>query len=250
MRRYLTTLAWSGLLSIGALSGAPAFAGSIASASIPDIAPTVDAAGQAFRTIPPGVVDGGVFNLSCGTAARCDQGSLQPGVLIHRHNDPLPADPGGVQLVHGGGGGGGGHGGGGGGFGGGGHGGGGFGGGGFGGGFGGHGFGGGFGGHGGGGFGGFHGMGRFGNEGFFRRGFGNGGGGGDGWYGFGLGYPYYDDYYSSDYYGIYNPGYYTSPGYGVANTHIAWCAAHYRSYRPSDNTFQPYNGPRQECISP
>lgn len=244
MRRYLTTLAWSGLLSIGALSGAPAFAGSIASASIPDIAPTVDAAGQAFRTIPPGVVDGGVFNLSCGTAARCDQGSLQPGVLIHRHNDPLPADPGGVQLVHGGGGGGGGHGGGGGGFGGGGH-----GGGGFGGGFGGHGFGGGFGGHGGGGFGGFHGMGRFGNEGFFRRGFGNGGGG-DGWYGFGLGYPYYDDYYSSDYYGIYNPGYYTSPGYGVANTHIAWCAAHYRSYRPSDNTFQPYNGPRQECISP
>lgn len=25
------------------------------------------------------------------------------------------------------------------------------------------------------------------------------------------------------------------------------CAAQYRSYRPSDNTFQPYQGPRQPC---
>ncbi|MGV3652562.1 MAG: BA14K family protein, partial [Devosia sp.] len=24
----------------------------------------------------------------------------------------------------------------------------------------------------------------------------------------------------------------------------------YRSYRASDNTFQPYNGPRQQCVSP
>ena len=32
--------------------------------------------------------------------------------------------------------------------------------------------------------------------------------------------------------------------------HVDWCYDRYRSYRESDNTFQPYNGPRQECISP
>lgn len=32
--------------------------------------------------------------------------------------------------------------------------------------------------------------------------------------------------------------------------HVAWCEDHYRSYRASDNTFQPYHGPRQECRSP
>lgn len=34
------------------------------------------------------------------------------------------------------------------------------------------------------------------------------------------------------------------------NAHVAWCAQTYRSYRASDNTFQPYNGPRQPCASP
>ncbi|MBZ9794474.1 BA14K family protein [Mesorhizobium sp. ES1-4] len=34
------------------------------------------------------------------------------------------------------------------------------------------------------------------------------------------------------------------------NAHVQWCYDHYRSYRASDNTFQPYNGPRQECRSP
>jgi hypothetical protein len=33
------------------------------------------------------------------------------------------------------------------------------------------------------------------------------------------------------------------------NAHIEWCYDRYRSYRASDNTFQPYNGPRQQCIS-
>jgi hypothetical protein len=43
---------------------------------------------------------------------------------------------------------------------------------------------------------------------------------------------------------------------GIANqasggsAHVAWCHDRYRSYRSSDNTFQPYNGPRQQCISP
>ena len=34
------------------------------------------------------------------------------------------------------------------------------------------------------------------------------------------------------------------------NAHIDWCYARYRSYRASDNTFQPYNGPRRQCVSP
>ncbi|APH70363.1 BA14K family protein [Aquibium oceanicum] len=34
------------------------------------------------------------------------------------------------------------------------------------------------------------------------------------------------------------------------NAHVEWCHDRYRSYRASDNTFQPYNGPRQQCYSP
>jgi len=34
------------------------------------------------------------------------------------------------------------------------------------------------------------------------------------------------------------------------NAHVEWCYSRYRSYRASDNTFQPYNGPRRQCISP
>ncbi|QIB32827.1 BA14K family protein [Ancylobacter pratisalsi] len=34
------------------------------------------------------------------------------------------------------------------------------------------------------------------------------------------------------------------------NAHIRWCAANYRSYRAYDNTYQPYNGPRRQCVSP
>lgn len=34
------------------------------------------------------------------------------------------------------------------------------------------------------------------------------------------------------------------------NTHVEWCYNRYRSYRAYDNTFQPYNGPRQQCYSP
>lgn len=32
--------------------------------------------------------------------------------------------------------------------------------------------------------------------------------------------------------------------------HAEWCFSQYRSYRASDNTFQPYNGPRRQCVSP
>lgn len=34
------------------------------------------------------------------------------------------------------------------------------------------------------------------------------------------------------------------------NAHVQWCYDHYRSYRSSDNTFQPNYGPRRECRSP
>ena len=37
---------------------------------------------------------------------------------------------------------------------------------------------------------------------------------------------------------------------GGGNAHVSWCYDRYRSYRASDNTFQPYNGPRQQCYSP
>jgi hypothetical protein len=36
----------------------------------------------------------------------------------------------------------------------------------------------------------------------------------------------------------------------LSRQHFAWCEDRYRSYRASDNSFQPYNGPRQRCISP
>jgi hypothetical protein len=38
--------------------------------------------------------------------------------------------------------------------------------------------------------------------------------------------------------------------YSGGSAHVQWCANRYRSYRAYDNTFQPYNGPRQICYSP
>jgi hypothetical protein len=39
------------------------------------------------------------------------------------------------------------------------------------------------------------------------------------------------------------------PAYS-GNSHVQYCYNRYKSYRASDNTFQPYNGPRQQCRSP
>jgi len=36
----------------------------------------------------------------------------------------------------------------------------------------------------------------------------------------------------------------------MSQSHVDWCFNRYRSYRVSDNTFQPYNGPRRVCSSP
>jgi BA14K-like protein len=71
------------------------------------------------------------------------------------------------------------------------------------------------------------------------------------------------------YYGPYNNGYYGSPyGYGgpysyyrpyrqyepslayEGGSHVSWCYARYRTYRAFDNTFQPFYGPRRECVGP
>ncbi len=32
--------------------------------------------------------------------------------------------------------------------------------------------------------------------------------------------------------------------------HQQWCSGQYRSYRASDNSYQPYNGARRSCTSP
>lgn len=87
MRRYLATLACSGLLSIGALYGIPAFAGSIPG-STPDTAPTTDAAGGAFHPLSA-------------------QASFEPAVLVGTSSGSVTS---GLQFVaiHGGGHGGGG----------------------------------------------------------------------------------------------------------------------------------------------
>lgn len=60
----------------------------------------------------------------------------------------------------------------------------------------------------------------------------------------------YNNYYDSGpgYYD-YGPAYYT-PAYTQPGGHVQWCYNRYRSYRSSDNTFQPNNGPRRQCVSP
>jgi hypothetical protein len=40
------------------------------------------------------------------------------------------------------------------------------------------------------------------------------------------------------------------PARRLTAVHIEWCFDHYRSYRAYDNTYQPYDGPRDQCWSP
>ena len=68
--------------------------------------------------------------------------------------------------------------------------------------------------------------------------------------GFGLGSLYNNGYYNNGYYnGYYAPRHYYRAG-RLSSAHVQWCYDRYRSYRAYDNTFQPYNGPRQQCYSP
>ena len=115
---------------------------------------------------------------------------------------------------------------------------------------------------------------RYGNNNNFRRN-GNWNGNGNwnndyGWYNGHRGYRYrhggYNHYHNGYWYpaaafvagaliggaiannnGYYNNGYYNNGG---GSAHVQWCYDRYRSYRAYDNTFQPYNGPRQLCYSP
>ncbi len=40
------------------------------------------------------------------------------------------------------------------------------------------------------------------------------------------------------------------PRVRATGSHADWCYSRYRSYRAYDNTYQPYYGPRRQCISP
>jgi hypothetical protein len=37
---------------------------------------------------------------------------------------------------------------------------------------------------------------------------------------------------------------------GYSRSHVNWCYDRWRSYRASDNSYQPLNGPRRQCASP
>lgn len=75
---------------------------------------------------------------------------------------------------------------------------------------------------------------------------------------YGCGYYGCDPYYYGPYYGprYYSPTViYRRPRVvyrtrGLSTAHVRWCYNRYRSYRAWDNTFQPYNGPREQCYSP
>jgi hypothetical protein len=41
-----------------------------------------------------------------------------------------------------------------------------------------------------------------------------------------------------------------APVVSLTAAHIRWCYATYVSYRSSDNSYQPYEGPRRQCWSP
>lgn len=86
---------------------------------------------------------------------------------------------------------------------------------------------------------------------------------------FSAGVPYYNSFPGL---GYYQPGYQFYNGYWFpqqafvvtaptsryvgsyssvrSEDHVQWCLQRYRSYRVSDDTFQPYVGPRQLCIAP
>jgi hypothetical protein len=40
------------------------------------------------------------------------------------------------------------------------------------------------------------------------------------------------------------------PAARLAAAHVRWCSERYVSYRAWDNSYRPYNGPRQQCWSP
>ena len=43
---------------------------------------------------------------------------------------------------------------------------------------------------------------------------------------------------------------YYRPRVALSRAHVNWCHNRYRSYQVYDNSWQPYSGPRRQCISP
>lgn len=70
------------------------------------------------------------------------------------------------------------------------------------------------------------------------------------------GYSYYRPgyrYYSGFWYPAVAFGVVVAPRVVVGGrqmSHVRWCQMRYRSYRASDNTYQPDDGPRRQCVSP
>ncbi|SEI08629.1 BA14K-like protein [Rhizobium tibeticum] len=69
--------------------------------------------------------------------------------------------------------------------------------------------------------------------------------------------PYRAAYYDSSYgyqrrqYSYYRPYREYEPSVAYeGGSHVSWCYGRYRTYRAFDNTFQPYYGPRRECVGP
>lgn len=70
-------------------------------------------------------------------------------------------------------------------------------------------------------------------------------------FGFSFGSPYYAPHHYRPYdYDYYYPAPVRRYHRGLPAAHVAWCYDRYRSYRVSDNTFQPYHGWRRHCRSP
>jgi len=99
----------------------------------------------------------------------------------------------------------------------------------------------------------------------WRRGGGHWNNGNGHWRNNGWRYRNHGGYYGGPYYGGSGfllglglgafPGYnyYAAPRYyyrSASSAHVRWCYSRYRSYRASDNSWQPYHGPRRQCVSP
>ncbi len=41
-----------------------------------------------------------------------------------------------------------------------------------------------------------------------------------------------------------------APRVRAGSAHVEWCYDRWKSYRASDNTYQPNSGPRRQCVSP
>jgi hypothetical protein len=55
---------------------------------------------------------------------------------------------------------------------------------------------------------------------------------------------------SFEYDEAFDPAQYEEEQAAFSEAHYAWCSRRYRSYDPTDNSYNPYRGGRRECVSP